>query len=124
MYMSPCEGTFSITVMLPGPELDAELLVESFLVVTWDAFKLLFAMEWASLFVRFRKSSWGLAGKGAAGVEDSFGFPSDTAGVCPMASGDFLLARDSMTDAYAPDTEKAGVEPPRGSPKEAVGVVI
>ena len=59
-----------------------------------------------------------------AGVEDSFGLPNDTAGVCPTRSGDLFLTRLSMTEAYAPVTENAGVETPRAVSMAAEGLII
>ena len=69
-------------------------------------------------------SSPGSLGKVMAGVEDSFGLPNDTAGVCATASGDLFLTRLSMTEAYAPVTENAGVGTPRAVSMAAEGLII
>ena len=69
-------------------------------------------------------SSPGSLGKVMAGVEDSFGLPNDTAGVCPTVSGDLFLTRLSMTEAYAPVTENAGAETPRAVSMVVKGLII
>ncbi len=123
MNEPPC-GALSITVTFPCPKLEAELLLESFLVIILEAFRLRLINDCVVLARGAENPSPGSLGKVIAGVEDSFGLPNDTAGACPTASGDFLLTRLSMTEAHAPVTDNAGVETARVVHRAAVGLVI